>query len=92
MQDGYDYRYVKLKQKNTAVQYNKKDPEELYFYNSPRSIFTFGQFGAGWLFYLIRGYFALPLNNYVNYAFFSAIAACAAARRAIGTRNGEQDT
>ena len=29
---------------------------------------------------------------YANYAFFSAIAACAAARRAIGTRNGEQDT
>ena len=27
-----------------------------------------------------------------TYAFFSAIAACAAARRAIGTRNGEQDT
>ena len=33
-----------------------------------------------------------PLKHYVNYAFFSAIAACAAARRAIGTRNGEQDT
>lgn len=27
-----------------------------------------------------------------NYACFALIAACAAARRAIGTRNGEQDT
>lgn len=34
--------------------------------------------------------FALWQN--LSYAFFSAIAACAAARRAIGTRNGEQDT
>ena len=34
----------------------------------------------------------MNLYFYVNYAFFSAIAACAAARRAIGTRNGEQDT
>ena len=32
-----------------------------------------------------------PVTN-LSYAFFSAIAACAAARRAIGTRNGEQDT
>ena len=32
-----------------------------------------------------------PMTTII-YAFFSAIAACAAARRAIGTRNGEQDT
>ena len=32
------------------------------------------------------------LEQSIPYAFFSAIAACAAARRAIGTRNGEQDT
>ena len=43
----------------------QKDLEELYFYNSPRSIFTFGHFRAGWLFYLFRGYLALPLNKYV---------------------------
>ena len=30
--------------------------------------------------------------THISYAFFSEIPACAAARRAIGTRNGEQDT
>ena len=35
-------------------------------------------------------FYALLSANRSNY--FAAIAACAAARRAIGTRNGEQDT
>ena len=34
----------------------------------------------------------LPLNRIFYYLFFCEIAACAAARRAIGTLNGEQDT
>ena len=32
------------------------------------------------------------LSQIFYYLFFCAIAACAAAKRAIGTRNGEQDT
>lgn len=36
---------------------------------------------------------AFSLNALIYYfAIFSLMAACAAARRAIGTRNGEQDT
>ena len=49
-------------------------------------------YSAGWAFCPLTGYFTLPFNKNSTYAFFSAIAACAAARRAIGTRNGEQDT
>ena len=36
--------------------------------------------------------FDLPLKSGQNYLLLSLIAACAAARRAIGTRKGEQDT
>ena len=34
----------------------------------------------------------IALKQQFYFAFFSLIAACAAASRAIGTRNGEQDT
>ena len=36
-------------------------------------------------------YWVLPHNTIIDY-FISAIAACAAAKRATGTRKGEQDT